>query len=557
MRILIVGGYGTFGGRLVRLLADDPRITLLVAGRSGEKARAFCAKIDARASLVPTEFDRARDVGRQIAALGPELVVDASGPFQIYGKDPYALAKACISRRVHYIDLADDPEFVEGIARFDDMARVGGIVMLSGVSTTPVLTTATIRRLARGLEPRKISAGIAPSPHSQLGLSVVQGVASYAGKRLAIRRDGHDVDATALVDSRRFTIAPAGYVPLPRIRFSLVDTPDRIFVPRLWPDLDSAWLGAGPRPALWHRALNTLAFLRRCHLLSSLTPLAGLFHAVTSRLRWGEDRGGMFVEVEGETDGGDAVMRSWHLIAEGEDGPSIPVMAACIIIGRFLSNDPPRTGARACLSDVELEDYERLFGRFRIVTGIRERRPSDRTLPLYRRVLGEAWDRLPAPVRDMHDGSGSWTAEGRACVERGRNLVARIIGTIIGFPKAGNDIPVTVRFEAKDGRETWTRDFAGKRFSSLQFEGHGANEGLVCERFGPVVVAMAPVPDGDRMQLIVRRCSVFAIPLPKFLGPRGAMSEHAGHGRFNFDVEIGFAWSGPIVHYRGWLERRS
>lgn len=43
LRILIVGGYGTFGGRLVELLEDDARLTLLIAGRSIARAREFCA----------------------------------------------------------------------------------------------------------------------------------------------------------------------------------------------------------------------------------------------------------------------------------------------------------------------------------------------------------------------------------------------------------------------------------------------------------------------------------------------------------------------------------
>ena len=41
LRVLIVGGYGTFGGRLARLLADEPRLTLLIAGRSLRAASAF------------------------------------------------------------------------------------------------------------------------------------------------------------------------------------------------------------------------------------------------------------------------------------------------------------------------------------------------------------------------------------------------------------------------------------------------------------------------------------------------------------------------------------
>jgi uncharacterized protein YbjT (DUF2867 family) len=43
MKVLVLGGYGTFGGRLVRLLADCPQLTLLVAGRSGAKARGIAS----------------------------------------------------------------------------------------------------------------------------------------------------------------------------------------------------------------------------------------------------------------------------------------------------------------------------------------------------------------------------------------------------------------------------------------------------------------------------------------------------------------------------------
>ena len=57
---------------------------------------------------------------------------------------------------------------------------------------------------------------------------------------------------------------------------------------------------------MWHRALSTLALLHRWRLFPALTPFAGLFHAVITRLRWGEHRGGMFVEVEGETATGES-----------------------------------------------------------------------------------------------------------------------------------------------------------------------------------------------------------------------------------------------------------
>src|SRR4051812_28859752 len=110
--VLVVGGYGTFGGRVVELLQDEPRLTLHVAGRSLARATAYCEALGtAKARLVPTSFDRDGNLSAQIAASRPDIVVDASGPFQAYGAGQYRLVEACIAARVNYLDLADGSEF--------------------------------------------------------------------------------------------------------------------------------------------------------------------------------------------------------------------------------------------------------------------------------------------------------------------------------------------------------------------------------------------------------------------------------------------------------------
>jgi hypothetical protein len=124
---------------------------------------------------------------------------------------------------------------------------------------------------------------------------------------------------------------------------------------------------------------------------------------------------------------------------------------------------------------------------------------------------------------------------------------------VIGFPHAGENVPVRVAFKAEHGRERWTRTFAGRSFHSTQEQGRGRFEWLVCERFGPVNAGMALVLDDGRLRLIVRRWSVFGIPLPVMLAPRGDSYEYAENGRFHFHVEIGVPLIGPIVSYKGWL----
>src|SRR6266478_6442556 len=104
-KVLILGGYGTFGGRLAQLLADEERLTLVIAGRSLAKARAFCTTLPP--ATEPATFDRDGDVERQLREIAPDIVVDATGPFQSYGADPYRVVRAALALGVHYLDLAD------------------------------------------------------------------------------------------------------------------------------------------------------------------------------------------------------------------------------------------------------------------------------------------------------------------------------------------------------------------------------------------------------------------------------------------------------------------
>jgi saccharopine dehydrogenase-like NADP-dependent oxidoreductase len=118
------------------LLADEPRLKLVIASRSHNKARAFCAS-DCSATLVPCRFDRAGDLVEQIEPIKPDIVVDATGSFQMYGDDPYRIVRAAIACNADYLDLADGSDFVLGIGELDELAKSTGRFVLSGTSTCP------------------------------------------------------------------------------------------------------------------------------------------------------------------------------------------------------------------------------------------------------------------------------------------------------------------------------------------------------------------------------------------------------------------------------------
>ncbi len=434
-KVLVVGGYGTFGGRLVKLLLDEPRLTLVVAYRSQESASRFCREVGrAAAQLVPARFDREGDLDAQLARIVPDIVVDATGPYQAYGDAPYRLVEAAIRYGAHYLDLADGSDFVRGISAFDSAAKARGVFVLSGVSSFPVLTAAVLREIARDM-PRidEVTAGIAPSPYAGVGLNVIRAIAGYAGRKTKLKRNGRWTEGYALTETMRYTVSPPGRLPLHSTHFSLVDVPDLQLVPDLMPDIRTLWVGAGPVPEILHRMLNLLAWLVRWRVVPSLSPFAGLFYRAINILRWGEHRGGMFVCARGRNALGQPAEHSWHMLAEADDGPFIPSMAIEGIIRKLLDGDMPPPGARPATDALSLADYENLFASRDIRFGWRRSSSGDREMPLYRRVLGDAWEELPETVRAMHGSRRSHRAEGVAGVERGRGYLSRLAAISSGF----------------------------------------------------------------------------------------------------------------------------
>lgn len=550
--VLIIGGYGTFGGRLAELLSTVEVLTIFIAGRSELKAIKFISQLAAGANKIPLAFDRDGDLEIQIQAVKPDLVIDATGPFQFYGDDPYRVVKACISQHANYMDLADGAQFVSGIEQFDTEAKARGLYVLSGVSSFPVLTAAVVRHLSQDMvQVTDIKGGIAPSPYAGVGLNVIRAIASYAGKQVTVICNGQNKTAYALTQSFDYCIAPPGYLPLRKTRFSLMDVPDILVLPKIWPGLRSMWMGAGPVPAIFHRALSFLAWLVRLRILPSLSTLAPLFHFVSNNFRWGEHRGGMFVSVTGKQHAGIVIERDWHLVAEGSDGPYIPSMAIEGIVLRSLQRALPRAGARACIDDLELADYEALFKNRNIHSGVREGESQSVSHSLYQKTLGSSWSLLPDALKEMHARTEDIEAKGEAQVQRGKGVLSAVVATLFRFPKSAENIPVWVSFKTKGNKEFWQRKFGKQLFTSSQT--HGSTTGLISEHFGPLSFDLALVVKDRQLLFIVRDWYFLKLRMPRFLAPTGNSYEFSKDGRFHFHIEITHPLIGLIVRYSGWL----
>lgn len=172
------------------------------------------------------------------------------------------------------------------------------------------------------------------------------------------------------------------------------------------------------------------------------------------------------------------------------------------------------------------------------------------TEPLFRRLLGGAIDDLPSVLRRAHDSNDCQRWVGKAQVLASRNPIARALCWMMGLPKAGNDIPVTVVFERHGATEVWRRDFAGRTYHSRFV----ARDGLIVEKMGPATNRFRVCVEDGRLHLDLVAFRFFGLPFPSWLSPRCPAAESEVEGRYRFDVPVFLPFLGFAIRYTGLME---
>lgn len=529
MRVAVVGATGVFGERLCRLLARDGHDLILVA-RGAEALQRLADALGAHALTL----DRRGDHG-PLFALSPDAVVDAAGPFQSYGDDPYRLPRACLAARVHYLDLCDDPAFCAGITALDDMARTAGCFALSGVSSVPALSSAAVADLAQDLDAiARIDSAILPGNRAPRGRAVIASILGQVGRPLALWRGGAWDTGRGWSMPRRYAL-PGGITR----RGWVIGVPDITLFPAHF-RAASVIFRAGLELGVMNHALAVLSWLRR---FLPLPVPPGLMHALARLMEpFGSDRGGMVVEVTVQK-AGQGVIRRWRCFAEAGEGPFIPAIPVRAILRAAAKIRP---GARPALGELPLAAFEAAMSDLSVTTD----RQEEPLAPLFPTLLGPAFDSLPDAVRASHATLADLRLEGRAEITRGRGLWPALIALIFRFPPAGEDVPVTVLKSREGDRELWERRFGPRRFrSTLRPEA-----GAMTERFGPATFTLGLTIADGALHYPVRSARIGPLPLPAWSLPLSHARETAENGRFQFDVAIHAPLTKAlIVRYRGWL----
>ena len=363
-RVLIIGGYGNFGGYIARALVSDANITVLIAGRSADKARVAAAGL---AAINPAEahaLDITGDLAAAFAAIRPDLVIHAAGPFQ--GQDHH-VARAAIAAGAHYVDMADSRDFVASIGELEEAAKAAGVAVIAGASSVPCLTAALIDRY-RPAFARLDGAvyGITTAQQTNTGLGTAAAVLTYVGKPFTRWSGG--------MARRVFGWQGLHAVRYPEIGLRLFgdcDVPDLALFPQRYPGLRELRFVAGHEVKLLHLGTWLLSWAVRAGLIGSLARCApALLSAASLFDPLGSGRSGLHMFLSGiGHDGGPMTVRVF-MIARQAHGPNIPCMPAIILARRFAAGERVAPGARPCLDLIDLDTLLGSLGGLDITTTV-------------------------------------------------------------------------------------------------------------------------------------------------------------------------------------------
>lgn len=363
-RVLIIGGYGNFGSFISKALAKEPGLQLIIAGRSALRAKKLVLELDAANAAETVELDINGDVASALKIIKPNIVIHTSGPFQAQG---YDVALACIQHGIHYIDLADGRDFVDAIVDLDEAARKQGVLVISGASSVPCLTSALVDYYKDEFkELERLDYGITTAQKTARGLATTAAILGYTGKPFK-----------TLIDGKLATIY--GWQGLKVRKYNDLgwrllgncDVPDLALFPKRYPELKTVRFYAGLEIPFIHSTLWGLSWLVRLGLVRRLERAAPLLLRISFLFDWfGSTASGFHMVLSGKGENGEEKSIAFELTAKSGDGPYIPCMPAILMTKKLAGGELDECGAYPCVGFISRDEYLSALSELDITWGV-------------------------------------------------------------------------------------------------------------------------------------------------------------------------------------------
>lgn len=349
-KIMILGGYGHFGIKIAEALVKD-NIPIIIVGRDQDKltnAMRYLKQKYPAASIAGSCFDVHKSLDEKLKELKPSIIIHTSGPFQ---NQDYSIPKICIENHVHYLDIADARDYVRDISTLNELAIQNNVIVISGASSVPGLTSAVIDEYKPTFsELHHLKFGISSGQQTPGGVATTRAILSYTGKEIPSYQGAKD-KVIGWQGLHRVLLPGCG-----KRWQSNCSIPDLDLFPEHY-GLKSIEFYGGVESNFLHLSLWAISWLVRWGVPLQLENHANFFYRVAKAFdRFGSDAGGLYIFLSGKDLQHKPKSIQWYIVARKNHGLYIPTIAAIVLAKKIFRGKYSTLGAKPCVGLASLQE---------------------------------------------------------------------------------------------------------------------------------------------------------------------------------------------------------
>ena len=360
-RIVVYGGGGFFGRLLVKDLLKNSNADIVIASRNPPPIGSY--PYNRRVKFIISDINDYESVAASIE--GAKAAICCIGPFQGLTLN---LLRACIDKKVHYIDVADDRDFIVRCHELSGQVEQAGIMAFVGCSVVPGISSLLTKFCADrigGVEKARIF--ITPGTRHPRGPGSFLCLLSTVGQPYCVPADGKEKIVYGWTGREKVEFPP----PIgDRWVYFIVDVADYVLQPSYF-GARTVEFKIGSEIDFLNRTLATLRSAKRHLGIKSLNWIMPLSRVIISVASWfGTTKGAVMVEVSGHRETETPRIRLSVYAEKG--GEVIPSILASIAVQRILDAEIEYTGIVPLHSWLAMDEFVAELSKREIKVGIKE-----------------------------------------------------------------------------------------------------------------------------------------------------------------------------------------
>ena len=250
--------------------------------------------------------------------------------------------------------MADGREFVNGISSLNNSAKDKEVLVISGASSVPCLTSSLVdyyKNEFKAIE--SLDYGITTAQKTARGLATTAAILGYTGKAFKTLINGNERYVYGWQDLRIRSYKNLGLRLLGNC-----DVPDLAVFPMRYPELKTIRFYAGLEIPIIHITLWSLSWLVRFKVINNLQNAAPLLLRLSYLFDWlGTANSAFHMKLSGKDKADRDKTIVFELLARSGDGLYIPCMPAILLAKKLANNEIFETGACPCVGFITRDEY--------------------------------------------------------------------------------------------------------------------------------------------------------------------------------------------------------